>query len=46
MAQRKKKVERTSWHEKATMYVQLLGGGVRIIVAFVRLAQLFDDWTK
>lgn len=46
MAKRKNQVELTGWHEKATMYVQLLAGGVRIIVAFVELAQFLDHWSN
>lgn len=43
MAKRRKKLKQAEWQSKATTYVHVLGGSARIIVAFVKLAQLIDD---
>jgi hypothetical protein len=43
MARHRKKLRQTEWQSKATTYVHLLTGSARIIVAFVKLAQLIDD---
>ncbi|WP_172465732.1 hypothetical protein [Arthrobacter sp. Hiyo1] len=41
---KRKKVKRPGWHEKATMYVQLLRGCARLTVAISVLIHAVNNW--
>jgi hypothetical protein len=46
LAKQKKKVRNSGWKEKTATNVQLVHGCVRLVTVFVKLVQIFDDWTN